>query len=311
MSLYSLYSASFVDTGGLGTLHMNQLEGQDVQPSVRIEEYVVPGTVDRAVNLVMDGDPVIPFRSHDLAWLLGNIDLTTGAKIGTSATFRYQKRVTMPAAAAGTFVSGSNHVTVSSNGGLLVPTGISVAHGGLAVASLTYVATWNGDRSVLPLVAAFSQGLSTGPEFNSAYTLGPVRISGADIPGLIGWEFQTGLQIVPRKKEGHTFPTTVFLQTRKPRIVLRFDTPDPISLIGNMFHAPLGGTIQCWLRRKSQDTGHGCVADTTASHAFLEFEYGTWMPEMVSAAGVENAALSVPVLPTSVVTVDDEAAISS
>lgn len=306
--LYSGYSAAFGDSVG-GDLTFTQMLGMEIGANLRIEEYVVPGTIDRAVNLVMTGEPKIPLRTHDGLFFLQNVPITTGFRCDEGATFRLQKRAQdLDADGAGTlgaFMSTEAHAKVTSTGGFLCPLSISVSQGQLATFAMEYYAWWTGDRSVLPLVAAFSQALANAPSFNSAYTLGPVKLTGgspAIIPGVVGWEFQTGLQIVPHWSEGLAFPDFCTLQMRKPRIVLRFETPEPVAQIGNMFKAALGNTITMYLRRKSNTEGHGNVADATTSHASIAVATGSWLPEQVSVNEHDSASLTIPILPTGVVT---------
>lgn len=297
MGVYSLYSATFEDAE-TGSLHLTQLSGYEVQTGVRIEELVLPGTVDRAVNLVMDGDPKAVLRTQDLLTVLQSIPLTSGLSIDTAATLRYQQRTIMQAAQAGTFESGSNHAKLTSVGGVLCPMGISVQHGGLAVANLEYWASWLGDPTTSPFELSFSQALAQAPSFTSAYTLGPVTLGATPLEGIIGWDFQTGLEIVPRKYEGWTYPAEFIIRMRKPRVVLQFDNPEPVSSIGDLFHAALGSALKLYLRRKSATTADGNVAAATASHAYIQVTAGSWMGERIAASDHDNASLSVPVLPT-------------
>ena len=301
--LYSLYSASFID-GDNGELHMTQLLAQDVANGARVEEYVVPGTLDRAVNLLMGAEPKIALRSHDGLFFLQNVNLLTGFRCDEGATFRWQKRAqnldTDGAGTLGAFMAETEHALTTSTGGFLCPTSIDVAQGQLATFNYDYWPLWTGDRSVLPLVTAFSQDLEQTPSFNSAYTLGPIKLTSGSpslLPGLTGWSFQTGLRIVPRIEEGQTFPSTVTLEQRTPRIVMQFDTPERITQIGNMFHAAIANTITLYLRRKSGTTGHGNVADGTGSHAYIDAQTATWSPEQFSAQDHASARLSVPLLP--------------
>lgn len=306
--LYSLYSASFDDSDN-GELHMTQLLSQEVANGARVEEYVVPGTLDRAVNLLMGAEPRIPLQSHDGLFFLQSVNLLTGFRCNQGATFRWQKRAqdldSDDNGTLGAFRSTDDHALTTSTGGFLCPTSIDVSQGQLATFNYDYWPLWTGDRSVLPLVTSFAQALAQAPAFNSAYTLGPIKLTSGTpslLPGLISWSFQTGLQIVPRYEEGQTFPSTVTLERRTPRIVMQFDTPERITTVGNMFHAAISNTVTLYLRRKSGTTGHGNVADGTGSHASIAVATGTWSPEQLSARDHASARLSVPLLPIGTVT---------
>jgi hypothetical protein len=309
-----LHSAAFVDATPT-TLTLNQLQGRDVDNGLRIEEYVAPGTVDRAISLIMEGNFGVAMRTFDLLTAMqGGISFTTGFNAAGGATFRYQKRAPNAVSGTGTvgaFVTGSNHKTKTSTGGMIMPVSLAVSQGQLATLTLAYFAFWTGDRSVLPLVNNNSASLSGTPAHNSTYTLGPVKYGSDYLNGLIGWELQTGLEFVPRLRDGLTYPVDGYIRMRMPRIILKFDTPDIQDQVGRLSHAALGSAITVYARRKSGTTGDGNVSDATSAHVSISAAAGSWKVDPTGVSDHDNAAGQVTILPTGVITTSYAAAITS
>lgn len=311
---FGLHSATFVDADA-ASLTLNQLQGRDFDNGLQLMEYVAPGTVDRAISVIMQGNCAMAMRTHDLlSSLQGGISFLTGYNAAQGATFRYQKRASNLVSGTGTvgaFRTPNEHITKTSTGGMILPTSLVVNQNQLATLTMIYMALWTGDRSVLPMVQNSSTSLSGTPAYNSLYTLGPVKLGSDIIEGLQGWELQSGLQFVPRFREGYTFPVEITLNMRLPRLVLKFDSPEIATRVGNLFHAQLGASITAYARRKSGTTGTGNVLDTSSAHMSVATAAGSWQVDSAGVSDHDNASGQVTVLPTGTIVTSYTAAISS
>lgn len=310
---FSLSSASF-DPGGEGSaLNLTQLQGRDFDNGLRLEEFIVPGSLDRAITVLMEGNVMVGMRTHDLLTALqGGISPLTAYYAMDGATFRYQKRAKNTVTGEGTyggFVVADEHRLRTSTRGLIIPQSIAVSQGQLATLTMAYLALWS-NRSVLPLVDAVDQALAAPPAYNSLYTLGPCKLGSDFIDGLIGWEYQTGLRIEPVFRDGLTFPVECHLIERKPSIKLRFNTPDIAAQVGNLFHGALGSALKVFARRKSGTTGDGNVLDASSAHVSHTVAAGSWRVDPAGANGQDSVPGEVTVIPTGTVATSYAAAIA-
>lgn len=297
---YGIYTASLF---GGSTLTFNQIHGQDISPNLQIEEHIVAGAVDRAVNVIMSGGPEVPLRTHDLAGACG-ISATAGFKATTGARFRMQKKDPQ-----GTFASGSSHVFVDSTLGFGVLQSIAAQQGQLAEAIIRYMALFDGSNP--PLTASVSQSLSgvTAPAANGLYTLGPLKIGSTFFTDLQGASFSTGIELEPKSGDGYPYPTNCFIKSRKPRLTLSAIDPELLDTIGSALHAQLGVTIKQYWRKKA--TGQtGLVADDQTSHICLTISAGSWGPSSVSGSGGDNVSNPIEIIPTGTISLASGVAIA-
>jgi len=300
---YSLYSGTVLPQGGSPALHLTQLHGRNIDNGLRIEEHILAGTVDRATSLVMEGNPIIGMMTYDLAGAFnGGIGIRHGYNAAGGATFRYQQRASnlvSGSGTVGTFMTGSKHITVTADGGMVMPQRLAFSQGQLGQLDMTFFAQWT-DRSLDPLVLAVDQALAQSPAYSSLFTLGPFMYDGSPIDGCIGWELQCGLGLEPRFREGLTYPVEHLMNTRLPRIVVRFDTPEIAAWVGNLFMAQQQDPIQLFGRRKNPANSDGNYADDATEHLKLSVPGGSWKVDPFGATGTQNVPGQITLVPTGV-----------
>ena len=191
-------------------------------------------------------------------------------------------------------VSGSVHRKFTIVDGVMVPTTLSVPHGGNATLGFDAVATYDGSND--PVQLADDQALPTQSTVVQTFTLGPVTIGGVTIDNLQSLEINFGLQVVAEGADGDIWPTEAAIVAVQPTITLRGIDPEwfkaaNIPLLGKVAtHA----NTAIYLRKR---TATGFVADATVEHIKITADGLVYVDDGMSASGMDSAETSLMLVP--------------
>lgn len=175
----------------------------NVTPSAEIKKIVATagGALDPGKIAAIGLDPTVALSILDLS-KLASISPILGLACSSSVKIQFQQR-----SDGGAFQSGSNHVTMTSIKGMLLPESIQAQQDdqSAALLQLKYYGLKSG--STPSMAINLSQALTGTPAVAKIYKLGPVVIDGTILGGVQRSQVNFGLQYTTKKANGDTEPT--------------------------------------------------------------------------------------------------------
>jgi hypothetical protein len=167
----------------------------------------------------------------------------------------------------------ASHYRIRVTKGFLTWQSISANQDGEASIACRLVAVYDGTNP--PMVPAGGVALAAVPDASYWYTLGPIKLNGAQLGGEQAWTLNLGDQLDELASGGAGWSDFVSLRTTNPTVTIRA-LGDPWRSIGLTGTAIANLTL--FLRRKSIDAG-GNVANGTAQHISIAAAGGVILPE--------------------------------
>lgn len=175
----------------------------NVTPSAEIKKIVATpgGSLDPGKIAGIARDPVVALSCLNLAQL-ANISPILGLACSSSVKIQFQQR-----ADGGAFQSGSNHVTMTSAKGMLLPESIQAQQDDQspALLQLKYYGLKSGSTPAMAI--NLSQALTGTPAVAKIFKLGPVVIDGVILGGVQRSQVNFGLQYTTKRANGDTDPS--------------------------------------------------------------------------------------------------------
>ncbi|MBN1126923.1 MAG: hypothetical protein JXA82_18115 [Sedimentisphaerales bacterium] len=189
------------------------------------------GAVDPTFAGVVRAEPKFTFSSVEIKKCLANLGANNGIAVnGTNMSFWMQKTVS-----GGLRASGANHIRADIAAGIVVPQTLRATLVGEAV--LEYLVTMiSADGMTAPVMftSGFDLHASEGGA-DQAYTLGQVQLNGTNVDA---FEVVVNFGLSLLTSGGRAYPTHVFINRRRPSIVINTYEVDLITTLG------LTGTAQ-------------------------------------------------------------------
>lgn len=175
----------------------------NVTPSAEIKKIVATpgGSLDPGKIALVGRDPTVSLSCINLA-KLADVSAILGLACSSSVKIQYQARED-----GGAFQSGSNHVTLTSIKGMLLPESIQAQQDDQspAMLQLKYYGLKSG--STPAMAVNMSQALTGTPSVAKIFKLGPVVIDGTILGGVQRSQVNFGLQYTTKKANGDTDPS--------------------------------------------------------------------------------------------------------
>lgn len=171
----------------------------------------------------------------------------------------------------GEAASGSVHTKYVLSSALTVPRTLSIPERGDA--SISYEAMGYNASSTEPLTVTDSQALgSYTPGNEELFGLGPVKINGTTISGIVSVSVNFGFNLIMENSDGLLWPKDCKVLSRLPVITITtLDTSALLSATGASGRGSLclDGTngLELWARKRACG---GYVADATAEHVKIQ-----------------------------------------
>jgi hypothetical protein len=229
-----------VDVTGTGAFALDQITNQRVNPAIEKIAEIGAGQVDPSFSAILKIIPVCSFSTSAIGELLSNVDLLAGLACPNSTVITAINLYFSQVDNNGTRKSGSNHLEVAVNAGLIVVDTVTVDQDGAASADCTIHAYYDGTN--VPLVFTDSHALPSGtPDVDELFGLGPAWINGTQVDALTGVSIKTGIEIEKRGSDGRVYATRQHIKTRKPMIDLKTINAVNMATFG-LAGAAQGGT---------------------------------------------------------------------
>lgn len=267
----------------------------------------VDGQVDPLILARMGAKPTLSFTTHQIATALGVAGLS-GLGYSSALTAFFQN-----IAIGGTRGSGSNHVSIVSGQGLVVPQKLSASQGGLATLSYLVV-PYSSNGTTHPLAYTASAALSGTAALAELYTVGKVSINGSDLNEVQSIEIDFGIKLFEDEGEsGLPYPEFVAIDTRNPTVKVTTLHADYAATYGNAPVAADASDIILYFRKLAE--GGVRVADGTEEHVSLTIDEGYVATDGSNMGQGEQATVTLMITPTydgtnDIIAIDTTAAIA-
>ena len=163
-----------------------------------------------------------------------------------------------------------------------------------------------------PLIPAGSLALSGTPAHGNLYTLGPVKLNGSFIPGVVGWDLDLRVETFEVASDGDPFTTFLAIKSIAPEVVIRTKESPVWTTYGANGAAVTA--LDLFLRRRQPDGTN--FADGSASHVKFSATAGLLLPVRSTARDNDEfdtelrVMLRAPDAVTNVVTTSNAATVA-
>lgn len=242
------------------------------------------GAPDATDYFISTTEPRASLTTADLTNLLSYVSVTAGLFVSAGTiTIPFNQRTN-----GGTFLSGSNHFTLSSANGLIVPTGFSASQDDEAATATIDIHFMSTTGFLAPVAVNVNQALAA-QSFNAQFAFGAVYFGGAQITEAISWSVDPGIQTVVSRHDGGIYPQKIYIVARRPTMTITFEDLDTANTFGAMFSAMTSASV--YARKRS--AGGTFVADASTVHCKFSFADGVTSTQTISADGVNAGRASV------------------
>ena len=287
--LYEIFPAVFVNGGT--TLAIQQLDS--VEPDPQIQELIMRGggSVDPLLIATAMSDPRIKMASRDIQTILAAVSISSGFYAATSGKIQYRQQ-----ANGSDYVSGSNHVTITSPLAYLYVEEFGAKQGDKEAGdiSLTAVPLYNG--TTIPLTVNVSQALTSSVAMNAVHHLGPVKIEGSWLGGVQSVRIKSGITVETKASDGLIFPTTCRIKERAPTIEIEAHNLSIMAAIGMNGTYPISSGFLSYLLKVVP--GAGRYAADTSNHIATSVSSGVYKVTGITGSKAESAMGKITVMPT-------------
>ncbi len=293
-NVHTLYAVDIDPITGANAVFIDQVSDWNVDTGIGEILQNADGMVDPTFVAVGSQSPRIRFSSTALATILAKCGIS-GLKIDSDVThdgaeFWFQK-----VAEGGTRASGSNHIKMTMNEGMLLPRMIRATNGPPpATMDFEAVPTYDGTND--PLVIAASQALVGTPSVGELFTAGPVSINGSALAGIQDITIDFGIREIVQSGDGQVWPTFIGIMERRPVITIRSLEAIALSTFGLEGTAQSASDSVIYLRKIAE--GGTRVADGTAEHISFPIDEGRISVNTVGGTHGTPVIAEVKITPT-------------
>jgi len=296
-NLHTLYAVDVDPITEANAVFIDQLTNYGLDPGIAEILQRSGGEVDPTYVATMGQSPRITFTSTALATILAEMSnkfLLSGIKIDSDATHDGLECFFQKIAEGGARASGSVHIKMTVNEGLLLPRALSAAQEGVASLALEAIIGYDGTND--PIVIANNQALIGAPAVGELFTLGPVKINGTTLSGVIAVTIDPGIAEIVQSGDGQPWPSFIGIIQREPLITITTLEAISLSTFGLAGAAQDASDSLIYLRKMVK--GGTRVADATAEHISFSIDEGQIRVRNITAAQGGTVATQVEIRPT-------------
>lgn len=307
---FTIYAVSVSTTAQAGTpVYIDQITEQRVSPNVRQLVESADGQVDPTYAAVLGAEPLIGFTTTDLKAAL-DLAALDGLHIDSDVDDHGIRFWLQALAEGGTRGGDGTNLQMTVGDGLLVPRTLQATQGQRATLALDCLAV-SSDGSTASIALSADQNLTGTPSVSVLWTLGTVKINGADFPAT-DLTVTFGIQEIREAADGHVYPTYVAIMSRQPTITFTTPNAELFSTLGLVGAARSASTVVTF-RKMSE--GSTRVSAATEEHISLAVNEGRIHVDDLSPAGGGRYAASATITPThdgtnAILVIDTTAAIT-
>lgn len=267
-SLYYLYGIS------VGNTFIPQITNWSVNKGVTELVESGSGAVDPTFVAIGEMRPAISITTSAIATSLGACGMDGLAISSGVPVVAYMQK----AAAGSTRMSGSNHIKLTMNKGIMIPRQISATHNQIATINYDIFALYDGTNA--PIIYANNQALTGSTAASELFTCGPIYAGATLINSIQSTTVDFGIRERIHSGSGEVYPTFGCIESRRPSITA--NTDDVVSDIALGFggRAESATASKVYLRKIAK--GSDRVADSTGEHILFTLAEGRHHIESLS-----------------------------
>lgn len=250
------------------------------------------GAVDPSMVALLSIEPMSSVTVTELAKVLAVVGID-GLCIGSTQTYLTVEFYFAQIGKCAPRLGSSQHIKLTMNEGLIIPTQIQASQGQTATLGLEFHASYDGTN--VPLTVAVSQSIPAASQITEQFTLGPGSINGTDLKGIQQTTVNFGLTTVKEHASGEVYPTFIGITSRNPSIEYRTKKMTSINTFA------LTGTAQSstdsWTYFRKQAANGTLTADATAEHIKVSVDDGIITAPSSSASNNQTGDTTVRIAP--------------
>jgi hypothetical protein len=303
---YSLYAARF------GGILLRDLFDLSIRSQAKKSVVIPGGDVHPRAIVTCCADPMVQCSTKDLVALFAGspaVSLQGGHAVGPDSAegnqtslLQFQVR-----SDGGTFTAagtGAHIVAQSSKGFLYVSEIMARQDDERGVTATLQYPLHSLDGTTSPLTVFDATTLTSSPNFNGIFYLGPVRIgqiggSLANLPGVQSVSIKSGIDYRSPRADGCTFSINGSIYSIVPEIRIEtLDLDATTQFLTSMFgHAFIANTAFNIYLSKGIHGGFR-VSDATAAHMVITAQTGDDTTDEISVSGLDDGRGVIVVRPT-------------
>lgn len=290
MQNYSVFPAVF---DGLTINHMLSL---GFTTNIQKLIAMAGGSVDPALIAEVARENEIRMSTGDIGTVLGSVSPTNGLAVTSSGEIQYQRRQS-----GGVFSTLSEHVTLNSTKGILIPRTISSSQDSQEGAALeiSYIPLRVGSNA--PFVVNVAQSLTGAPAVNSLYKQGPIIFENNYLADIQDSMTDFGITFEHWRGSGDIAAADGSITKREPKMEFTGRNLELLNVIGGGLVGMTNGITQYY-----RAVGFG---DGTNNHIAISFSAGVYEVTDVSGQKENSVDQKVTVTGTGTISVTVGAAI--
>ena len=284
MSTTRIHTCGPIVIGGSSAFNIDGIKTQSVDPNTKLIMEYGAGQVDPTYLASMSVRPRISLEATDLKTMLDAGIWLDGFAIPQTTVYTTVDLFFTQILALGTRTTGSAHFRSRINSGLIVPKSIKVQKDKEATLAFDIVCIYDGTND--PIVTTNSVALPHTASIDELYTLGKITINGTEVDGLMGMDFDFGLDVEEIAVNGEAFARRVHILKRDPTFTLTCKDVVTLNTFG------ISGTAQgatdsvIYLQKMSENSTR--VAAATAEH--ISFTIDDGMITVADVGGGNNTS---------------------
>jgi hypothetical protein len=290
---YSLYAVA------VGSSVIRQITDQRVDPGIMEMLVSGDGTIDNEHASIVGIRPILRFTTSGISQAL-NIAGVSGLVIDQAGSSNGVDLYFAKRAMGSGFASGSVHIKLEVDLGLLYPVSLRATHEANDPATIEYgLAAVGVDAANAPLSCAKGQSLGAlAPAISEVYTVGPWWVNGTQVASVQEFGVDFGLEVASPSGSGAVWPTSAFFRRRAAGMTCTshdlpiLDDTAGISIQGKA----RSGVTRAFLTQKKQGVANW--ADAEAKHIKFELAEGRINPDPFGGAHQDDALAALRVTST-------------
>lgn len=292
--MYTLGAIVVNHTTTASSVYLNGINQSSVDPGQA--EFVIQaaGQPESSYAAIMSVKPVISATVSEISKVLAALG-NTGVCWPVASSYQTVDLYFTQMDKCAARKTGSNHIKVTVNDGLMTWGQISASQDAAASITLTIHARYDGTNN--PFVYATGQALPTPlPNIAEQFTLGKAMINGTELSGLQSTTVSSGMNVITQSSSGDVYPTFVGIATKTPKIELRTKTISALNTFG-LTGTAQGATDSLIYFTKLSENGTR-VAAGTAEHVKISVDDGIITTGAAGGSNNESSEVTVMITPT-------------
>jgi len=292
MQNYSVYPAIF------DALTVNHILSLGFDSNVQKLVAMAGGSLDPALIAEVSRENEIKISTGDIATFLAGVSHVNGELVTSTGEIQYQQR-----ADGGAYKNTSEHVTLNSTRGILLPRTISSSQDAQEVAALefSYIPFRVGTNA--PFVVNVNQALTGVPAVIASYKQGPIEYENTLLKDVQDSSTDFGLTFEHFRGSGDIAASTGSITKREPKMEFGARNLELANAIGGGLKGMTNGITQYYRNT--------LYADASNNHIAISLAAGTYEVTSISGSGDKSVDKKVTVTGTGQFSIDLAAAIPS